>query len=143
MPMETLITRQLPVPCIEHLKRAQRAHFRQRTSSLQSGSLNRGALAVGRPFLEVIRIDCFHELRRTGVRNLVCACVPEKVAMLIGGHKTCSVFKRYSIVGERDLHEAAARFYAHLSARTWHLRCLADPNRPPGLKPGFGTERGR
>jgi len=96
---------------------------RRRSTHTEDENEARAMLGSGRPrkisnFKDAWKTACaragcpglrFHDLRRTGIRNLIRAGVSEKIAMTISGHRTRAVFERYNIVNTDDLRDAVRK----------------------------------
>ena len=75
-----------------------------------------------------------HDCRRIAARNLIRASVPERVAMLLTGHKTRVIFGRDNIIQEQELLEAGDQLVTYLAQ---HAQAT-----PRGLNPGFSEKIG-
>jgi hypothetical protein len=69
-----------------------------------------------------------HDLRRSGVRNLVRAGVSETVARRISGHKTREIFSRYDITSEKDLNDAEQKLERYVSNNGPGLGQISEVN---------------
>jgi integrase len=67
----------------------------------------------------------FHDLRRTAVRNLRRAGVPESVT----GHRTRTVFERYNITDQSDTQEAGRRAEEFLAKEHGNLAQITSQNK--------------
>ena len=70
-----------------------------------------------------------HDCRRTAARNLIRANVPERVAMLLTGHKSRAIFDRYNIIHEQFLLEAGDQLVGYLAQPKNAVRWAVRPRR--------------
>ena len=68
-----------------------------------------------------------HDCRRTAARNLIRASVPERVAMLLTGHKSRAIFDRYNIIHEQELLDAGDQLVEYLAQQVQTPRRHSPP----------------
>ena len=69
-----------------------------------------------------------HDCRRTAARNLIRANVPERVAMLLTGHKSRAIFDRYNIIHEQELLDAGDQLVAYLAQQAQAVPASQRPH---------------
>ena len=125
--------RMLPFLLVVHTSRRRLKGHGNRlpTASPSAAGARRGA-----PHCQAAGVPTrfLHDCRRTAARTLIRASVPERVAMLLTGHKTRAIFGRYNIIHEQELLEAGDQLVAYLAQ---HAQAT-----PRGLNPGFSEKIG-
>ncbi len=79
-----------------------------------------------------------HDMRRSGIRNLVKAGVSEAVGMSISGHTTNSTYKRYGIIDEDIQRSALEKSQENNNVRSSSAKWCRFVRRSKSFRPLFG-----